>query len=55
MTPEEKQLLEDLQKRVEELESEKRERDQQYIPFPLDVASVRVIARALQDAGYIIT
>jgi cell division septum initiation protein DivIVA len=55
MTPEQIQLLEDLKRRVEELEKELNEKRVQQISLPLDPASIKVVARALQDAGYIIT
>ncbi len=52
MTPEEKQLLEDLKRRVEELERFAQEKKSQQISLPLDPASVFVVGKALQDNGY---
>ena len=55
MTPEEKQQFDDLKRKVEELEQFKDSKKYQQISLPLDPASVNVVAKALQDAGYIIT
>ena len=52
MTPEEKRKLEDLERRVEELTRFIESKKQQQISLPLDIASVRVIGKALQDSGY---
>jgi hypothetical protein len=52
MTPEQ---IAELEQRIQELEREVSDRNSQQIQVPLDPASVVVIAKALQDAGYIIT
>lgn len=55
MTPEEKQQFEDLQMQVTELQQIINAQKIQQISLPLDIASIKVIAQALQDSGYIIT
>lgn len=53
MTPQEmEQKIKDLEQRIEELEQEVEQRNDQQIQLPLDQASVSVIGKALQDAGY---
>jgi phage shock protein A len=54
MTPEQTQLLEDLKRKVEELEQFVDQTKAQQISLPLDPASVAVIGKALQDAGYLL-
>lgn len=54
MTPEEKQKMEQLERKVQELEQYIDSKKYQQVSLPLDPASVQVIARALQDAGYVI-
>jgi uncharacterized membrane protein len=46
------QLLEDLKRRVEELEKYMEDKKDQQISLPLDPASILVVGKALQDAGY---
>lgn len=53
MNTEEK--IRQLEQRIEELQREIQERNIQQIQLPLDPASIQVIARALQDVGYVIT
>jgi len=52
MTPEQIQLLESLNKKVQEFERFMEQKQSQQIQLPLDVASVAVVGKALQDAGY---
>lgn len=52
MTPEQIQQFEDLKRKVEELEKYKEQKTYQQISLPLDTASVQVVGKALQDAGY---
>jgi len=52
MTPEQLQLLESLNRKVQELERFVEQTKQQQISLPLDQASVNVIGKALQDSGY---
>lgn len=55
MTPEEKAQFEELKIEVAQLRMSIEQSRVQQISLPLDPASVQVIARALQDAGYVIT
>lgn len=49
------QEFEELKRKVQELERYIEQNKSQQISLPLDPASVSVIAKALQDAGYVIT
>lgn len=52
MTPEQIKKLEDLERRIAEMEAYISDKKEQQISLPLDPASVRVVGKALQDANY---
>jgi SMC interacting uncharacterized protein involved in chromosome segregation len=58
MDNESKQLkkeIEELKIQIDDLKQKVEKRKLNQIQLPVDIASVNVIAKALQDAGYIIT
>jgi hypothetical protein len=55
MDNEVKKEIEELKRQVAVLTQEVEKRKLNQFQLPIDVASINVVAKALQDAGYIIT
>jgi len=55
MTPEDKNKIAELERKVAELTLFMNDKKSQQIKFPLEKNSTTVIAKALQASGYIIT